>query len=324
MPVLEGGRRNNVVSKVKQGEVLGGNSEGTVRKVVLSVRRKKLALAEKHFYQRRTLPPYSRANQPSFRNPQAQYEIVRELSELNRRHKLGLPLLPTFRLRKLKTGEKKLYLTLLENVITAELRPSGRLVFYKETKKETGILVKGKPQYALEKNMIPDSVIGKQAQEISSEKLKIARILDLYGYEIERDAWMYTMDPKTNQIKVWLGDFGNVKRKSVSIEEERRIAEEEGEKEITHIRGLGAVDAELRKRLVRAGISNQLNPEQYLQVIHSERRKIINIARTAPKTDSARWNFRYMLDRLAFIENTLYSMGAKGAKRRRLWLYLAR
>ncbi len=217
-PVLKGGARDRRVRSISKGKRIDRvslGSEASVRRVVVTLGKgesqRKVKLAEKKFYPREKLPAYSKLHQPNLRNPEAQYKMMKRLQNLNRRYKLKLPILTTMRLRALKTGEKRIYSTVLKNVLSADEMLFGggglRLATYKRRK--CGKDKNGKQLWGSETRYL--KITSKQRRELAEERQRVILLLEAFGFRIEeKDAWVYTMDPKTREIKVWLGDYGNI------------------------------------------------------------------------------------------------------------------
>ncbi|MFA5931508.1 MAG: hypothetical protein WC821_04325 [archaeon] len=213
MPVLIGGRKNVRVTRISRGKILGGASEGLVRKVRVTLKRgkikKKLRLAEKAFYPLGTSPAHY--SQPNLRNPEGQYNTMRKIQELNRKLKLKLPILPTIRLLTLRNGEKRLVVTLLKNVLETRDWFGKTQLFTTKKSVQKIPLSDGKTQVMKGTHYKLVQLTIEQKDAIQKEKRRTLQALQKLGFNIENeDAWMYTQDPKTKEIKVWLGDFGNV------------------------------------------------------------------------------------------------------------------
>jgi hypothetical protein len=217
-PVLEGGARNRQVKRISKGRRIDKSrtgQEGIVRRVIATVKRgvktKKVELAEKAFYPRAKLPPYSRATQPNLRNPEAQYQIMKRVQALNRKFNLRLPILPTMRMRTLKTGEKRVYSTVLKNVLYYTKYWDG-IQFYEWKRQRFKSIYPGEKDKS-EMSWVKLKVSRSDKLAIIEEKARIRLLLRAFDIEVtlqEDDAWMYTYDKKTKKVKVWLADFGNV------------------------------------------------------------------------------------------------------------------
>ena len=146
--------------------------------------------------------------QPSFRQGGRQFRIMNEIMELNRKHRLGLPLIPTVRLRVMENGEKRLILTKLKNVVYLK-GYAGDWEFYEDKILQDGSI-----------HSIPVIELKNDSEQISQileTKNRVKRTLKKYGYRLDNiDSWVYTFDSRTGKIKCWIGDFGNITKEDLS------------------------------------------------------------------------------------------------------------
>ncbi len=163
------------------GRFLGGRSEGNVYGGKYVVKRgsreRTVKLAEKVFYKK---TPRNRM----LRNPEKQFELVRELMELNRKKKLGLRLPPTVRLLK-REGRPTLLATWYRDRHGQELKAKHMLA-----KDE-------KAQYAEDRD--------RQIEALKSEGYTVTNEWD--------DKFEPYLDPRTGKYVALLLDFGGLVRK---------------------------------------------------------------------------------------------------------------
>ena len=145
-PILKGGARDRRVKSISKGRRIDHSKkgfEGAVREVIVTlakgVRERKVKLAEKEFYSYEDLIDYIKVTQPNLRNPSAQFQVFEKLKKLNKTLGLRLPLLTTLRIREMRNGDKRFYLTLLKNVLRAEPRTDGTVELYSVKKKKLGV-----------------------------------------------------------------------------------------------------------------------------------------------------------------------------------------
>ncbi|MDP2973451.1 MAG: hypothetical protein Q8N60_00220 [Candidatus Diapherotrites archaeon] len=161
-PVLHGGRKPVRVLRVKQYNKLGGNDEGRVFAVNVTVKRKgrkrTIKLAEKVFHKGhlRVSPLLP------FGIPSLQFEIMSELKRLNVKKKLGLHILPTIRLRKIKGKKPRLVLTRWK-----------KIEWWRLSEKQQG--------------------------EVLAQRGKEQKILEENGYDVLKDAWRLIEAPFTRE-----------------------------------------------------------------------------------------------------------------------------
>ncbi len=171
-PVLKGGRKP-VKAKIRRGRKLGGDYEGNVFEAKVTVKRGKekrsIVLAEKVFKRR------GRNSWPNLRRPTAQFKIMSEFRELNKKEKLGLHILPTIRLRD---------------------RPFRRATIF-STKYE-------KVNY--------NSLSSKQRAALETQRKEEERILGDYGYWIPADVWQIIKDPLTGKPTYYIVDYGTIEK----------------------------------------------------------------------------------------------------------------
>ncbi|MFA6269574.1 MAG: hypothetical protein WCW13_01755 [archaeon] len=213
MPMLVGGRKNVRVSRISKGSHIGGRSEGAVRKVLVTLqkgtKKRRLILAEKTFNPRDMLSAYAQSTQPNLRNPQGQYNTIRKIRQINQRFHLNLPLPTTVRLRRLKDGTKKLYVTFLKNWLDASITASEHHDLSEVKKFRTNPKSISGGRYGTLYSTL--RLTNEEINTLYREERRISLVLEAFGFRItNNDAWIYTRDPKTKKIKVWLGDFGNV------------------------------------------------------------------------------------------------------------------
>jgi len=215
MPVLVGRKNSIHANRIKQKALLGGVTEGKIRRITVTMKRgkriRRVTLAEKSFYPRETLPAYALKTQPNLRNPQRQYDTMRKIQELNHKLHLGLPILPTIRLRTLASGEKRLVLTQLKNVLGSEHHFDGLKLYVVNKIRQKQTLPDGKIWIQRGTSQRRLQVSDKEMDDIYREKERVRLLLESNGFKIDdNDAWMFTRDLKTKKIKVWVGDFGNI------------------------------------------------------------------------------------------------------------------
>ena len=146
--------------------------EMSLRQRLLSKEEKKkrsIVLAEKVFKRR------GKHAFLNLRRPTAQFKIMSEFRELNRKEKLGLHILPTIRLRD---------------------RPFRRATLF-STKYE-------KVNY--------NSLSSKQRVALETQKKEEVRILEDYGYWVLLDAWQIIKDPLTGKPTYYIVDYGTIEK----------------------------------------------------------------------------------------------------------------
>ncbi|MDD2531658.1 MAG: hypothetical protein PHY04_00655 [Candidatus ainarchaeum sp.] len=181
--VLHGGRKPRRVLSINPKKLLhkGYYESSGLFDVEVTVankkgRTKKLNLVEKKFF-----PCTEKEVSPNIRNPIGHLRTVQSLSELNRREKLGLNILPTVRLKKNKNAPPSLIVTKLKN-----------LVEYKNLK-------------------------GTDKTEVDLKLKHIKKVLWKHGYNRHSDFFLFERNPLTGRITIWVADFGNlVKRKNIA------------------------------------------------------------------------------------------------------------
>jgi hypothetical protein len=185
MPLLKGGARHRHgvkprgtrVRKIKRKKLIDVGTEAGVFEVEVEVRvgkRKKIVkMVEKEF--RNPIVPASYELYP-YGNPLMQFNIMNKLIKLNRSKKLGLRIIPTIRLRKIKGKKPRLVLTLLKNVL-----------------KEVELTPKQKKEF--ERDALRQQLIGKKN-----------------GYYILEDVFFPVIDSKTGKCLAVIGDFGGIRR----------------------------------------------------------------------------------------------------------------
>lgn len=178
MPVLRrkgsGTGSKTDVKSIRRKGYLGGNVEGKVHKVRVTVKRKgkkrEITLAEKRFYEKR-----DPADSINLKNPVRQFETMQELQRLNRRKKLGLRIVPTIRLRE-ETGKKPtLVLTKLTLLKKENLPETQESEFFRDASRQ---------------------------QEKSREN----------GYFLHGDCFEPMIDKETGKVVAIIADFGNVRK----------------------------------------------------------------------------------------------------------------
>jgi hypothetical protein len=204
--LLVGGRKRREVTSVTPKGVLGGRYEGRVDRVMVTVRKngreRKVLMAEKMFDPRTAEFEKEVIGQPNIRDPQKQFETIQEIKALNAKHKLNLPILPTVRLRIMHNGEKRLLLTHLKNVVDPFIG-SG---LWKTVRTKNG----SSSRRVFDPNASEKEFL--EWQRINLEKARIRKVLKQHGFYMTAhdDVWLYTMNPRTKKLKVWIGDFGNL------------------------------------------------------------------------------------------------------------------
>ncbi|MFA6269340.1 MAG: hypothetical protein WCW13_00395 [archaeon] len=171
------GGRNTVKAKVKLGKRLGTGLEGTVREANLIFG--KNGKTRTHQFAVKSFKWYF-DSYGAWANPKKQFQIMKELSTLNRQGKLGLRIIPTIRLIKTVFGKDKLLVTKLN--IVKDLTPEQHADYLRDIKRQ--------------------SLIGAKN-----------------GYSILKDAFQPVLD-KNGKVIAVLTDFGQVsKTKPIAINE---------------------------------------------------------------------------------------------------------
>lgn len=177
--VLHGGRKPRRISKIQAGARIGGGLEGNVYNAEIELARgektRKRKLALKRFFD-------NVCNYPTFRNPLKQFQIMRELREINRKKNLGLRIPPTIRLRKVRNG--------------AGPQPKARAELL-----ITKLPIKNLAQMTKEERALAGEDIFRQTL-----------IAEREGFIIGIDAFEFALDPKTKKPVAIIADFGNVKK----------------------------------------------------------------------------------------------------------------
>jgi len=174
MPVLHGGRKPIRVKTIKKTnrEPLGGQFEGQIFEVEVTIKKgkktKKIKLAEKRFY------PGKVPLAPQFLNPKNQFKIMQELSELNRRKKLGLRINPTIRLREKNSKKPSLVLSKLNEAKNLTKKQKDK--FVKDTEKQIRTCFEN-------------------------------------GFTITENAFLPVLDKKTGKVIAVISDFGIVEKR---------------------------------------------------------------------------------------------------------------
>jgi hypothetical protein len=227
MPILTGGRKRVQVSQISKGRIIGIGSEAVIRKVIVNIKGKKVALAEKTFNPRKNLSEFSKATQPNLRNPQRQFKIIQAIRKLNNKHHLRLPLLPTMRKRIIKNEQPRIISTWLKHPLHA-VDFTGRISLYKVTRG----WVKEDPKSTkrrLRTSHVLVPTTRAEEKEFELIKRRTSVLLEHFGYKLDGpDAWVYSQDPKTKKITMWLADFGNIikdpgPKRKLSPEEKREL-----------------------------------------------------------------------------------------------------
>lgn len=174
--ILHGGRKARRVTSIRLGERLGGGFEGNVYSAEVEIRKgnktRKKAFALKRFF--------GRGHAGSFGNPQMQFELMQEIKKLNKEKKLGLRIIPTIRLKKvrpikgsLEIPEHELILTKMDFVKLGEPIPHIKWIFVQRD-------------------------VQRQREILSKE-----------GYSISPDAFLIAKT-KNGEFMPYIADFGNI------------------------------------------------------------------------------------------------------------------
>jgi len=170
--ILKGSRRDLVVEGIRQGRLLGGNTEGSISTVHVTLRagntRKTIELAEKTFKPKKNWPGLHH-----LRDPVAQFKTMSGLLELNRKKRLGLHILPTIRLREMGDG-------------------SHRIILTKFTK------------------FNPGTATERELEKAKKIRIRDADLLSRNGYVLGGDCFSLIKDPTTGKPRWFITDFGVV------------------------------------------------------------------------------------------------------------------
>lgn len=176
-----GGRKTRAV-KISRIKKLYSGREGTTYEAKIELqkntKKRKIELVEKEFHIRSRFYEERKNNQPHLQRPFRQYKLYNELKELNRKEKLGLPLIPTMRIVRSQNGMHKLLVT--------KINERGIGNFSKE-----------------------------EREFLTRQEEKYENIMRENGYNTHKDMWIYDRDPKTNKPRAWIVDFGNITRKKL-------------------------------------------------------------------------------------------------------------
>ena len=176
--ILRGGRKPRIVS-IKRGKLIhqGVYEANGIFDVKVTLMGKKgrtrtIAMVEKEF------KPKTSKNvlAPNIKDPKMQFKTMQELLRLNREMKLGLPILPTVRLKKIKGQKTTLLVTKVKNEIKlSELKAD-------------------------------------EIKELNEQEEQIRNILREHGYSTHSDFFIVARNPVTGKLIPWVADFGNLRK----------------------------------------------------------------------------------------------------------------